>query len=94
MAERLIISREAYLHIDRIIEFNDLRNQSTVYSKKFVKKLFKEFNLLTKFPNMGAPTNKDNILLLVWDDYYIYYSISENGIEIKSIYHQKENVTR
>lgn len=39
MVKRLIVTRNAYLHIDRIIEFNNLRNQSTTYSKKFVRAL-------------------------------------------------------
>jgi hypothetical protein len=29
---------------------------------------------------------------LVWDQYYVFYSCDDLTIEIKSIYHQKENV--
>lgn len=94
MVKRLIVSRDAYLHIDRIVEFNNLRNQSDTYSRKFLKALFKELELLKKFPFMGIETNRKNTFLLVWDDYYIYYTVIENTIEIKSIYHQKENVSR
>jgi plasmid stabilization system protein ParE len=94
MAKRLIISREAYLHIDRIVEFNNLRNQSDTYSRKFLKKLTKQWELLKKFPFMGIETGIDGILLLVWDNYYIYYVVVENIIEIKTIYHQKENIVR
>jgi plasmid stabilization system protein ParE len=92
MAKRLAVTRIAYLHIDRIIEFNNLRNQSDSYSRKFVKALFKEFNLLKKFPFMGIKTNKDTVFLLIWDDYYIYYTVTETLIEIQSIHHQKENI--
>jgi len=49
MVKRLIVSREAYLHIDRIIEFNDRRNQSDTYSRKFVKALFRQLELLKNF---------------------------------------------
>jgi plasmid stabilization system protein ParE len=94
MAKRLIVSRSAYLHLDRIIEFNNLRNQSNTYSKKFLKLLFKELNLLEKFPWMGIETSRENTFLLVWDNYYIYYNISDIIIEITAIYHQKENVSR
>jgi len=82
MVKRLIVSREAYLHIDRIIEFNDRRNQSDTYSRKFVKALFRQLELLKNF--------------LVWDNFYIYYSIidEENTIEVNSIYHQKEDIRR
>jgi plasmid stabilization system protein ParE len=92
MAKRLTVSRTAYLHIDRIIEFNTVRNQSDSYSRKFVKALFKEFKLLKKFPLMGIKTSKENVFLLIWWDYYIYYTLSEDVIEIQEIRHQKENV--
>lgn len=94
MVKRLTISRIAYTHIDRIIEFNDLRNKSNNYSQKFLKALFKELDLLVKFPYMGIFTSKENTFLLVWDDYYIYYTFLNDAIEITAIRHQKENVTR
>ena len=92
MVKRLVVTRTAYLHIDRIIEFNNQRNQSTTYSRKFVKSLFKQLKLLKKLPLMGIQTHEGNIFLLVWDDYYIYYTLTETTIEIQSIYHQKENI--
>jgi plasmid stabilization system protein ParE len=94
MVKRLIVSRNAYRHIDRILEFNNLRNHSTTYSRKFLKALFKELNLLKKFPVMGISTHKENIFLLIWDDYYIYYTNTETTIEIQAIHHQKEDVMR
>ena len=94
MVKRLVISREAYLHIDRIIEFNDLRNQSSTYSRKFVKALFKEFEKIKKLPFMGINTSRENIFLLVWNDYYIYYMLTETIVEIRAIHHQKENISR
>jgi plasmid stabilization system protein ParE len=94
MAKRLAITRNAYLHIDRIIEFNDLRNKSSVYSRKFVKALFKEFNLLKRLPLMGMDTGQKGIYRLVWNDYYIFYTITEDMIEIQAIHHQKEDIIR
>lgn len=94
MVKRLIVSRNAYLHIDRIIEINNLRNQSSHYSQKFIRLLFKELEKLKKFPFMGVKTGKENVFLLIWNEYYVYYTITESIIEIQSIYHQKENITR
>jgi len=93
MVKRLVVSRNAYLHLDRIVEFNNLRNQSDHYSRKFLKALFKQLDLLKKFPVMGVNTSKENVFLLIWNDYYIYYTITETVIEVQSIYHQKENIT-
>ena len=43
---------------------------------------------------MGMNTSKENVFLLVWDHYYIYYSITETAIEILAIYQQKEDVIK
>ncbi|GAC1308585.1 MAG: hypothetical protein NVSMB24_22580 [Mucilaginibacter sp.] len=72
----------------------NLRNHSTSYSRKFLKALFKQLALLKKFPLMGINTNIDNVFLLVWDDYYIYYTVTETVVEIQAVRHQKENAIR
>ncbi|MBE9668749.1 type II toxin-antitoxin system RelE/ParE family toxin [Mucilaginibacter boryungensis] len=91
MAKRLIVSRKAYLNIDYIIEFNNTRNQSNTYSIKFVKQIFKEFNVLTKHPFLGKPT-RNNSYVLIWRDYCIYYLIENDRIIILSVNHQKQNI--
>lgn len=94
MAERLIISRNAFKDIDRIIDFNNFRNQSTVYSSKIVKKLRIRFKKITKNPSIGLKTSKPNVHLLIWDSFYIYYAYqsAQKTISVINIFHQKENV--
>jgi plasmid stabilization system protein ParE len=94
VAKRIVFSRKAYTDIDRIVEFNNLRNQSTVYSKKFVNGLYKRLLTLAAHPLSGVKTENEKFLLLVWDDYYIFYQPKETTIEIAAIYHQKEDVAR
>jgi len=43
---------------------------------------------------MGIETGRDDTYLLIWNTYYIYYVITETAVEIKTIYHQKENIIR
>jgi plasmid stabilization system protein ParE len=94
MAKRIVFSRKAFADIDRIIEFNDRRNQSDTYSRKFVIKLNERVKLLRDYPLTGVVTDEENVLLLVWDKYYVFYSYNDSTIEIKAIYHQKENIIR
>ena len=94
MAKRIVFSRKAFLDIDRIIEFNNRRNKSDTYSRKFLIKLHKRLKLLQKHPLTGIATDEENVLLLVWDQYYVFYSFDEKSVEVKSIYHQKENLIR
>jgi plasmid stabilization system protein ParE len=95
MVERLVISREAFKDIDRIIDFNNFRNQSTAYSSKTVKKLYLRFQKIIETPTIGLKTSTPNLYVLIWDNFYIYYKYlgSKKPISIINIFHQKENVT-
>jgi len=92
MAKRVIYTDKAFDDIDRIIEFNNLRNKSNTYSRKFLLGLRKRLQDLLMQSFSGRMTNDPNTLLLIWDNFYIFYTPNENGIEVTSIYHQKENI--
>jgi len=92
MAKTIVFSRKAYADIDRIVEFNNLRNRSNTYSKRIIKRLHKQLLLLGKFPLIGVKTNDSEQLLFIWDTFYIFYINTDTTIEITSIYHQKEDV--
>jgi len=94
MAKGVTYTNKAFADIDRIIEFNNLRNQSKAYSKKFLANLRKRLPLLNRYPLTGVETDDPDTLLLIWDDYYIFYEPNEGFIEVSAIYHQKENITR
>ncbi len=92
MAKRLIISRLAYLDIEKIVEFNNNRNKSDTYSKRLIRELYLKFHQLIKNPFIGIKTAHPSILLLIWDQFYIFYRVNESTISILSIHHQKENI--
>lgn len=94
MAKRIVFSRKAYADIDRIVEFNNVRNQSDTYSRKFVKRLHKQLHILGLHPLIGIATDAPGQLLFIWDDYYVFYINADDAIQITSIYHQKEDVRR
>lgn len=58
MAKKIVFSRKAFVDIDRIVEFNNLRNKSNSYSIKFVKTLNKQLQLLGKQPFIGFVTDE------------------------------------
>ena len=92
MAKGLIISRSAYLDIDRIVEFNNNRNKSDTYSRRLIRGLHRKFNQIVENPFVGIRTSKPTVLLLIWNQFYIFYQVKENSIYILSIHHQKENI--
>lgn len=63
MAQRLIISSEAFDDIDRIIEFNNNRNKSTNYSSTFLKGLKQLFYSLELNPKIGLKTSEEDIYI-------------------------------
>ena len=91
MAKGLIISRSAYLDIDRLVEFNNNRNKSDTYSRRLIRALHRKFNQIIKNPFIGIKTSKPTVLLLIWNQFYIFYQVKESTINILSIHHQKEN---
>jgi len=92
MAKRIVFSRKAFADIDRITDFYNRRNRSDIYSRKIVAGLNKRLKSLQKQPLTGINTDEPTTLLLIWDQFYVFYGITETAIEIKSIYHQKENI--
>jgi plasmid stabilization system protein ParE len=92
MAKRVVYTDKAYVDIDRIIEFNNHRNKSKTYSRKFLTGLKRRLLELSKQPYSGRKVDEPDTLLLIWDNYYVFYVPNETYIEITSIYHQKENV--
>lgn len=93
MVKRLIISQAAFADIDRIVIFNNERNQSDLYSKKFIKSLFSRFNKILITPKLARKTNLNNQFVIIWSDYYIFYYIEKEYIIISKIYHQKEDIS-
>ncbi len=41
---------------------------------------------------MGINTGQKRIYRLVWNDFYIFYTMNEDLIEIQAVHHQKENI--
>lgn len=95
MAQQIILSAKAYADVDRIVEFNNRRNRSKNYSKKFVITLFEQFDLLKTYKSVGIKTSENETFVLIYNKFYIFYNLNGlNDIEILSIYHQKENISR
>jgi plasmid stabilization system protein ParE len=94
MAKRIVFSKRARIDVARITDFNNYRNQSNTYTKKLFTKLTKRLKLLLKHPLTGLKVDGEDGFLLIWDNYYIFYDLDDTSIEVTSIYHQKEDITR
>ena len=71
---KVIWSRTAYLQRKIILLFWVENNKSTTYSKKLVVEIKKATTQLSKFPNLGKPTDIKSVYCYVMGIYNLYYN--------------------
>ncbi len=91
MAKRIIWSRQAQNDRINILEFWIDHNQSPTYSIK-LNQLFKEaVKLIAKFPDIGKPTDMENVKGKIVRDYYIYYEVKGDALHILTVWDTRQN---
>lgn len=91
MAKRLKWTEFAKSHRKDILEYWNQRNKSKTYSRK-LNKLFDEIAMIiSEHPEIGIKIQKSDYHLRLIKDYYIIYKISQNTIEILSIFDTRQN---
>ena len=88
---KVIWSRTAYLQRKIILLFWVENNKSTTYSKKLVVEIKKATTQLSKFPNLGKPTDIKSVYCYVMCNYNLYYSINEDDIQILCFLDNRQN---
>ena len=74
-----------------ILDYFRKRNGSTHYSKKLNRAFIKEVKFIADFPNIGKPTNSENIRVKVSGDYYLIYQIDAGILYILRIWDIRQN---
>jgi plasmid stabilization system protein ParE len=91
MLREIVWSRRAIQENIEILEYWINRNKSDSYSIK-LDKLFKEnINLVASIPELGKPTDFPFVRIKIIRDYFIYYRIKPNAIEILSVWDSRRN---
>jgi addiction module RelE/StbE family toxin len=91
MAKQIVWSLRAQADRKEILNYWRQRNKSTVYVKK-LNLLFKEsITLLSKFPQIGNPTDVENVRIKVVKDYLIIYEVNESLLLILAIWDTRQD---
>lgn len=91
MAKRLRWTEFAKSQRKDILEYWNQRNKSKNYSRK-LNKLFNEIALvIAEYPEIGIRIFKADFHAKLIKDYYIVYKISEDTIEILSLFDTRQN---
>lgn len=92
MVKRIIWSPRAQTERKEILDYWFKRNKSKSYPRK-LNLLFKEaVNLIIDYPEIGKPTNMENVRAKIIRDYIMFYEISEDELFILSIWDTRQTL--
>lgn len=74
-ARRIIWSHRAKSDLITILDFYFFINGNKNYSKKRNTSIRASINLLSKFPNLGIPTDVPDVRSLIFAVYNIFYTV-------------------
>ena len=93
MAKKIIWSRLAQNDRKAILQFWIDHNKSNTFSIKLNQFFIDTIDLLSKHPNIGKKTEFPDIRIKIVKHYFITYRITENSIEILTIWDSRQNPT-
>jgi toxin YoeB len=91
MAKKINWSPRAQQDRFEILEYWADRNKSKVYSEKLNRLFLNSIELLAKTPELGKPTKYSLVRIKIVRDYFIYYQINYDFIEIITIWDTRRN---
>ena len=88
---RIIWSPRAKRDLFNILDFYLKRNGNKIYSHKLNASLRAAIRLLEKNPELGINTDVNNIRNLIHGDYYVFYEIKVDTIEIITVWDSRQD---
>jgi plasmid stabilization system protein ParE len=79
---KIIWQPSAKNQLTNTLDYFSARNANNNYSKKLLKSVKDTISNLSKFPNLGKPTEIVNVRELIHLDYSIFYVIDTDKIDI------------
>lgn len=86
MAKRIIWTKRADRTFTQILEFYIKRNGSKTYSRKLQKEIQSILETLLKQPLLGIKTEKERLRVLIYDNFKIFYELSDNYLIVHLIW--------
>jgi len=92
MAAREVIWTEyALMQRMEILDYWIERNGSTTYAEKLLEGFEDQASRLTRYPLIGRQSDTEDVLVILFRDYSIYYHVSSNLIHILSVRDNRRN---
>ena len=95
MAKKEIIwSLRAQQDRIEILDYWIERNKSKTYSEKLFKLFQESSKIISEYPEIGKPTNIENVRVKVIRDYLMVYEVRSDKIEILLIWDSRQDPSR
>ncbi len=91
---KIIWSHRAKIDQFKILDYYFKRNGNKKYSQKLYIEFKKAVKLLIKHSDIGIRTDISNVRSIIVRDYAIFYRISNNYIEIITIWDCRQNIEK
>ena len=94
MARRIVWANRALADRKAIFQYWNKRNQSKVYSRKLNGLLNMAAEILSKFPETGRKTTRENVRAKFVSNFAIIYEIALDHLAILAIFDTRQNPTK
>jgi plasmid stabilization system protein ParE len=84
-------STEARSDIIEILSFFNERNGNNIYSRKLYGQIQKAVRLIAVQPFLGKPTDIENIRVIIFKDYLIFYEVHAVTVMILTVWDCRQN---
>lgn len=91
MAKQVIWSTKATKELFDILEYWNLNNLSKTYSNNLYQKIQINIKYIAENNFIGKPSDVEGVRVVVISNYLLFYQISENRIEILSLFDGRRN---
>lgn len=88
---QLIWSHLAKIKLFKILDFYTQRNKSSTYSKKVYREFNKALFLVSKNPEMGIKTDKDDVRGIIISDFILFYELTAGEIIVHTVWDTRQN---
>ncbi len=88
---KIIWSSKATSDLKNIFDYWNFKNKSTNYSRKLNFIMVEKLKQIAANPKSGISTNFKNVRAILFENYYLHYSIQKEEIRILRIWDVRQN---
>lgn len=89
--KKIIWSDNAWGELSQTLTYFNDRNGNSRYSQKLFKEIQKLLVIISKHPFLGKTTDIEDVRVVIFKDYQLFFKISDNRIIILTFWDSRSN---